>query len=297
MGGVERAQRLAAGVHAGVAVGADQLAGRPRLAAGLEIHRQESKVARDVAPAQLGVELDPIDDADRGAGQYMLAAQVPMTVAGEAEPGPPAELGLVRAHKGLAEAGGHIQVPRRRRSGLRQLLDVPPPQREHPVRVPARHHLGGAVESCQQASRGPDVRPRERPRRDQPGECVLLVEAAHLNDVLDGVGGPLIDDLKSVVAPDDRPHPEVDPCSELLVDTHLLATGAVTKRQRAVVEKAERQRLLDLVGVLAGHEHPRRVGLVQGDPRSTWIGRGHGERLQHGWVAALLPGGADLSRG
>ena len=81
MGGVERAQRLSAGVHAGVAVRADQLAGRPRLAAGLEVHRQERKVARDVAPAQLGVELDAIDDADGGAGQHMLATQVTMTVA------------------------------------------------------------------------------------------------------------------------------------------------------------------------------------------------------------------------
>ena len=66
MGGVERAQRLTAGVHARVAVRADQLAGCPALPAGLEIHRQERKVARDVAPAQLGVELDPIDDADGG---------------------------------------------------------------------------------------------------------------------------------------------------------------------------------------------------------------------------------------
>ena len=122
MGGVERAQRLTAGVHARVAVCADQLAGRPALPVGLEIHRQERKVARDVAPAQLGVELDPIDDADGGPGQHMLATQVPVTVAGEAALRPAAKLGRVRAHEGLAEAGGHIQVPPGRRADMHQLL-------------------------------------------------------------------------------------------------------------------------------------------------------------------------------
>ena len=171
-----------------------------------------------------------------------------------------------------------------------QLLDVPPPQREHPIRVPIRHHVRGAVESRQQASRRRDVRPGERARRDQAGECVLLAEAAHLNDVLHRVGRPLGDDAKSILAPDDRPHPQIDPRSELLVDPHLLTTGAVTERQRAVVEEAERQRLLDLVSALAGHEHPRRVGLMHGDPRRSWIHRGRGERLQQGWIAALLAG-------
>ena len=113
-----------------------------------------------------------------------------------------------------------------------------------------------AMKSRQPASRRRDMRPRERARRDQAGERVVLAEGAHLNDVLHRVGCAVGDDAKSIAAPDDRAHPQIDPGSELLVDPHLLAAGAVTKRQRAVVEEAERQRLLDLVGALAGDEHP-----------------------------------------
>jgi hypothetical protein len=58
-----------------------------------------------------------------------------------------------------------------------------------------------------------------------------------------------------------------------LVDAHLFTTGAVAELERAVVEEAEREGLLDLERAIAGDEHPRRVGLVHIDLRMSWVRR------------------------
>ena len=63
---------------------------------------------------------------------------------------------------------------------------------------------------------------------------------------------------------DDRAHPEIDAGSELLVYSHLLTAGRVPARERAVVQEAKRDGLLDLVSAIAGDKHPRGVRLVHG---------------------------------
>ena len=89
-----------------------------------------------------------------------------MTVAGEAELRATFKLGRMRAHESLAEAGGDVQMPRGRRPDVLELLHVALPPREHPIRVPIRHHIGRAMERCQQPSRRRYVRRGERARGD-----------------------------------------------------------------------------------------------------------------------------------
>ena len=192
MGGVERAQRLAAGVHARVAVRADQLAGGPALPAGLEIHRQERKVACDVAPAQLWVELDPIDDADGGPGQHMLATQVPMTVAGEAVPAPAGE----------TRARARSRRPRRSRQPHRGATR---PEDRHAAAPRTFRRHSASTRSASQSATTSAERWKAASRRAAAVTCARVrapaaikpanvsssLKRAHLNDVLHRVGRAL----------------------------------------------------------------------------------------------------------
>ncbi len=157
MGLVERTQRLLGRVHARTAVGADQLGGGPCLPAGLEIHRQECEVECHVPAAQRRIELDPVDDTHLRTGEDVLAAQVAMTVTGEAATCAVVQLPRVCGHEGLTELPHDIQLPALWRILLSQLFDVLPPQLAHTLDIPSRGGLCGAMEPGKQAGGGDDV--------------------------------------------------------------------------------------------------------------------------------------------
>ena len=297
VGGVERAQRLAAGAHARVAVGIEELAGRPALSARLQIHRQKRHVAGDVGAAQLRVELDAIDHADLGCDQNVLAAQVPVPVADQPQQGTPPKLWRVSLHKRRAEEGRDVQAP----SGGWSMPFNSPTFRCHSTSTRSGPPpLTTAAERWKSASRRGhrrDVRPGEGACRDQARQRVVLAKGAHLNGVLHGVRSAITDQAKSGPAPYDGAHAKIESGRKLSVDTHLLMAGATPTCKRAVVQEPQRDRLLDLVRAIARHEHPGGMRLVHRDLRVSSIHLRRRERLHQGGLLVALPIGCDLSRG
>ena len=117
------------------------------------------------------------------------------------------------------------------------------------------------------------MRAGKRTCADRSQQRVRLLEAAHHDRVLHGIGGLLRREAKRSGAVEYRAHPEIDAGSKLTVDGHLLTARRAPARERAVVEEREPHRLLDLVGTLAGNEHPRGMGLVHLHRRVPWIHR------------------------
>ena len=133
---------------------------------------------------------------------------------------------------------------------------------------------------CQRAraAHGHDRRrgmePRKRvPHRDdvgtlqlapcEPGcERAALVEAAHLDDVLDGARVVLSCQLVARTGRGDRADAEVDVGRQPPVHPHLLAAHRMTPLRRPVVQERQNDRLLQLVRTVVGQEHPRAMGLA-----------------------------------
>ena len=113
VGGEEREQRVAAGIAARGAVLPHQRVRKVGPARLVELHERERQVGRDVDPAQRGLELDAVDDADALAEQDVLEPQVAVAVAHEPAGGARVEL---VPERGQLCAGGPLE-PRDRRRG------------------------------------------------------------------------------------------------------------------------------------------------------------------------------------
>jgi hypothetical protein len=254
----------------------------------LEVHRQERQVAGDVDPAQAGVELHAVHDRERGAGQHMLAAQIAVTIPREPERRTPAELGRVNLHEGIGEGAHHVQAPALRMSRCRQLRQVLLPGLADALVAPAPRGGRGAMEIREQPGDPLEHLASEAIGLDQAPQRVPLVEGAHLDGVLHRSGCALTGEAKALPADEDRAHAEIDPGGEVLVHADLLATGGMPACQRAVVEKAQCERLLDLVGAHAGHKHPRGMRLMHHHPWMSPIGGRGAHRREQLRVAERL---------
>ena len=99
---------------------------------------------------------------------------------------------------------------------------------------------------------------RERAGREKPVEPRVFGELAHLHRVFDR---GLDADARRLVIAADRHDRKVELRREAPVEPELLLAEAVPALERAEVEERKLDRLLDLVRVLAGQEHPRDVRL------------------------------------
>ena len=181
-----------------------------------------------------------------------------MPIATEPQPSAPPKLRRMHLHESLGEGGGAVQVPSGRMVHPLQLRHVPLPCGESPLRTPVTHHARGAVKVRHEPGHRHDVGSGQGVGRDQARERIRLAKAAHFHEVLDRFGGSIGGKSKSCPAPYDRPHAEVQAGSKLPVDAHLLAAGSVAAGQGAVVQEAQGERLLDLVGASRPPRTPTR---------------------------------------
>lgn len=201
--------------------------------------------------------------------------------------------------EGLREALGRLQAHRGEggRADLVQRLVVLPQRVEHGSDVAAlgRHRVGLPVEAGQPLGDRVDVGPPELAALGEAGQAPLLVHPAHLDRVLDRSLGVLGGELEAAVAPGDRPHPPVDLRRQALVEPHLLPAEVPPPLQRPVVEEGEGDRSLDLVGEIAGEQHPGDMGIAQLDPlRALRVEAGVEHRGDHLRKLALRRGGVRI---
>ena len=98
----------------------------------------------------------------------------------------------------------------------------------------------------------------------QPGaERGVVGEPPHLHRPLDDLAGAL--DADRLPLPGHGDDAEVDVGRQAAVEAHLLLAAVPTPLEGAVVDEAEVDRLLDLVGQRAGQEDGRDVRLVHLD--------------------------------
>ena len=199
----------------------------------------------------------------------MVEAQVAVGVAGHAPPGPPldqrAEGGQGRLRQ-RPQPLEHGPAERRAHVGFR-LLEV--------LAGVAGHHLEAAGGRDRRAGLGPGVergdaagQGLDRPAADLPApeplpERGLVGQPLHLHGPLDDLAVALHLDTRAV---EGHGHdPEVDLRRQPAVEPDLLLAEVAAPLQRAVVEEPQVDRLLDLVGIGAGQEDDRDVGLADLD--------------------------------
>ncbi len=110
----------------------------------------------------------------------------------------------------------------------------------------------------------------QAPVGDTGIEHVALVETPHRDQPVDRLA--VAADREPPVQPRQRLHTEIDIRREAPVEPDLGAAGGFAARQRGEIEIRKAHRLLQLVDVGTGEEHPRHVGLAHLDRRRARIG-------------------------
>ena len=111
-----------------------------------------------------------------------------------------------------------------------------------------------------------DVLLGQRIAHRQARERALLRDPAHPDRVLDRPRLLIRHEVQVVLAADDGVDSEVVRGREPMIEAHLLAAHLQPSFEAAVVEERQHQRLLHLVGELAGEEDPGNMRLAQFDP-------------------------------
>lgn len=131
-----------------------------------------------------------------------------------------------------------------------------------------------------------------------PGQRLALVVSAHLDDVVER---PRILHGRQIRRPvDDRDAADaaIDVGRQPAIEPHLGLAHRPSALGCPVVDEIQRERLLELVHVLAGQEHPRDVRLANLDPRWVMcIALGTAERLAHLGARRLTVGRRFLTCG
>ena len=250
---------------------------------GFEVHGAERDVGARIRDSVARVELDAVDDAEpRALEVHVLEAQVAVTVAHAACGDANAKQARVTAKErslacfGLVcEAAPHEEG--NAVAGLREILvDVALDGRP---RCPAfrlvaldlaacvqlRHDLRHAIHIGRTELAGGEHRVR----------TTRVAQSDHPHCPIDD--GPLPPDHDPPPRPlDHRHHPDVDVRRQARVQTRFVDTGSAPPIERAEVEKAQVDRLLDLEYLTLAAEHPRDMGLDQFHLGRPWLGPGFG---------------------
>ena len=199
----------------------------------------------------------------------MLGADVAVTVDHPPVAGAPVELDAAAPQERFGEPAGALESlgGQKGPGGVRELVEVLPPG-VCDERRPVRDRRAGRprVEAGDGARRLHDVLVAQVAAPDGGGHGPVLVEAAHLDDPVDGVGGVRVaGQHDAFAAVDDRADAEHDVGREGLVDRDLLLARPPPCGRLAQVEEAEVDGLLELVGAIARQQHPRHVRLADRD--------------------------------
>ena len=115
------------------------------------------------------VELDAIDNGEGGCYEHVLAAEIPMAVAHQAQRGASADLRRVSLDEPLGEGLQHVDTPARGMLDFPQLLEVRSPNIEHAIRAPSGRERRGTVKVSEHARCGCEVLVTKPVGRDQAG--------------------------------------------------------------------------------------------------------------------------------
>jgi hypothetical protein len=107
----------------------------------------------------------------------------------------------------------------------------------------------------------------QRTRRQHPACQCILRELAHPHRVFDRGSGAVHDGI--VDAARDRDDIDIDRRREAAIEPQLLFAAEATPGEGGEIEKAEIERLLDLVREFAGQEYVRDVCFQMRDSRAT----------------------------
>ncbi|MNE07933.1 hypothetical protein D3C80_1005730 [compost metagenome] len=172
------------------------------------------------------------------------------------------------------------------------LLEVLPDRHHHRFRgaqgVVDGDLRGGQVEAGDLPGQGIDMGGRQFTAGLQGAEQVVLGELAHLQHILEC--RTFASDLRRLGGAGDRQHFEVEVVGQALIQAQLFATEMLAGVEAGEVEEAEVDRLLDLVGIAAGQQHPgyvrldhlepvHRMGVKGGILQGGYQGLAHGRSL------------------
>ncbi len=242
-------------------IGVEKAVGEPRQLAVEQVHDQERDLVHDIDPPERLVELDAVERR-RLAVDERDVAQVQVAVALANEPPGLARL-EARAQARVLVPGpatqalelGHVGVGADQRLDLVEILRCRRQNRlrraEGPRRIRARDPR---VEGGDAARQRVDLGRAERAGLHHAAEQRVLPEAAHLDRVVDRLA--VAADSRVHLAARQRHHLEVELRRGAAVQPQLLLAIEVSCLQRAEIEKAEIDRLLELVGIVAGEQHP-----------------------------------------
>jgi hypothetical protein len=235
-----------------------------------QVHEGECDVVGHVDEAQLGVELDAVerhrnlvDQHDVGQMQVAMALADEPAVAPGREPAPAAVELLLRPLRQPVQPCALVLV-------------VEPQQAQREVLArPAQHLLRRTVVGAGGRKGRPAVKPGDRGsqpvdvHRVQPAGARAAVgqvaggKAAHSDRVLDG--RPAAAEPRRRLGSGDPHHVHVKLLRGAPVQPDLLLAEVLPGLQRAEVDEAEGDRLLQLVGKLAGEQDAGDMGLDQRD--------------------------------
>ena len=266
VGGVEGDQRIRARVAAGVPVGIDEDLAEALAAERGQIEHEEGEVVGHVQLAQPGVELDAVDDSHAIAEEDVFGAEVPVALA---------DLPAAGARPEGLGVGGHERVrePLETQHSLdlaalldvaEQLLEVALEAalgREH-GRAVRRHPRRVLVKAGQAASELHHVLSLQLASLEPGRQRLRLVVPAHLDHEVDRARVVLVGQLDPVLDTCHAANAEIQVGRQAAVQPHLGLAQLPPARRGSVVEEVEDERLFQLVGELAGEEHPRDVRLA-----------------------------------
>jgi hypothetical protein len=214
----------------------------------------------------------------------MLGAQVAVAVPHQSGARPRIEPGASGGKEAVGEALGgieplgvqdsHSRPPEGGQVLLQSVLQNP--------NVAKLGRRGGrlGVEARQPARDGLDVGWLELAPAHERGEASVLLNAAHLDRVLDRGRVVLGGGREAIPPADDPDNAQIDLRGEAAVEPDFLAAHLAAALERPVVEERKDDRLLHLVGAVAGQEDPRGVGFAELDRfRDAWVEAGLEHRL------------------
>ena len=245
-------------------VAIDEAPAERGVAACLEIHRDERHFADRVDPAQFRVELDTVERRDAAVEQRdVVEVQVAVTFAHESGAAAPVDL---RGNRFLVQipvfepVEGLGQPLGRQRA--RQLIEVfRAPVRDRARRselAVGRRALAVGVKFGNSPSERVDQRRVEPSVGGLRAQQVALRETAHPDRVLDRRAVAV--QPRRIDAAEDRRELEIDLGREAAIQPQLFLAVEAAPLEAREIDEAKADRFLDLVGEVAGENHPRDVG-------------------------------------
>ncbi len=251
----------------------------------LKVHGQEGGIRGDIDQAERLVEFDAVEQHDLAIDQRGIAqVKVAMAFANEALLAALFEQWAQARDAGFGPVFESVQLAQvfrlaEQRAYLFEVLPHRCDDRIGAVQRVVRLYLRGAeVEACDLLGQSVDMRIGQLAAGLDLGQQLGLRELAHLQHVLEGIA--VAADHRSIRRAGDRQHFQVEVRCHALVEAQLFFAEMLARGQIGEVEEAEVHRLLDLVGVLAGEDHPGNMGFD--DPKAFGGVRIQGRILQGG---------------